>query len=248
MVVRLPTATFRLAACGVATVGTVTAINQYRCTQCDSSTSFSRAKRLSRSISSGQLVTVQGGLHSVTAAAQELLTKHLSEFKNTYAAAPIDLDGASPSNPMRVYLDESKTQDASTVVVEFVLPTTADVTAVLASALNVTTLTTARSSPLRKLFGELTLGDCMEGATYHLVGDEHRTTVKTDAYDVTLSRSLFSPSATLRLAASDSLGPAQALALARAYYLAHQPVSPLRAPDPALAAGQEATEDFASSV
>lgn len=199
-----------------------------------------RANRLTKSLSSGQLVTVQGGIHSVTSAAQDLLNKHLAEFQTSYSSFP---------KPISVYMDSSA-QHESLVVVEFSLPTSADVTAVLASALNVNRLTPARSTPIRrKLFGEVTLGDRMEGASYSLVDDEHHTVIKTDTCDVTLSRSLTTSSAMLRLTAFNNLGAAHALALARAYYLAHQPVPTIGVVDAGVPPNTESGgEDYSSNV
>lgn len=201
-----------------------------------------RARRLSGTLSSRQLVSVQSGVQSVSAA-KELLEKYVAEVHMSYSSHH---HGLMPTSPISVYLDGPHDEPSSTLVVEFELPKTADVTAVLASALSVNSLTASRSSPLRRsLFGEVTLGDRMENAAYELEDDEHRTIVKTDSQVVVLSRSLSSPAASLRLSVDQALGATQALALARAYYLAHHEALSMPAQDSAQASFEESDCEFA---
>ena len=207
--------------------------------ECDSSTTLMRAsgKLPLRPTVTGcsklPLVTVQGSIDRATLAAQELLTKHLSDFHARCASV---LTGSGQRlQPLRVSLLGPEAQHGAAVAVEFPLPPTADATAVLATLLGATSLEPVTSTPLQRLFGSFTLTDALERADYKLQDGVHRTTVTTDTGVVVLQRDLFSGAESLRLTTAGSeLGGPQARALASAYEVAHRPPQPLRTEDDSL--------------
>ena len=212
----------RAAATGFAAAGAATAMQTLCATQCDSSSSLMRAGKLNISTSMGgrgsQLVTVQGTVHTATLAAQDVLLKHLAGFqaKHWEMLSAVGI----PTTPLPEPLSISLTADQR-VMVEFPLPKACDATAVLASTLNVNSLvSTEKSTPLQKMFGDVTIRDAMESAEYEMADGIHQTTVKTEAGDVKLLRDLMTGEASLRFTATQLKG-AQARALARAYEMAH---------------------------
>jgi len=200
--------------------------------QCDSSSSMMRASgklKLSSSMGTraGQVVHVQGGLHTVTLAAEELLVQHLTDATRNRQDAILQ--------PLNVSFDGDK------LAVEFPLPARAEVTAVFGHALRVSSLATQASTPFQRFFGERTLRDVMQGAEFDLVDGVHKTTVTVDGCDVMLLRDVLSGTCTLRLLTSKLEGT-HARALAKAYEVAHEPPQPMRPADEALSHSHAASE------
>ena len=232
----------RLAATGVAAVGVTAAAHTLSATRCDSSLSFARKLPISTSMGAHTqpMVTVQGSLHAGTLAAQDLLLKHLAGFQARHWEM-LNAVGI-PTTPLPEPLSISLTSDQR-VMVEFPLPKSADATAILASTLNVNSLvSTEKSTPLQRMFGDVTIRDAMEDAEYAMADGVHQTTVRTDAGEVVLLRDMGTGDATLRFSAHQLKG-AQARALARAYELAHQKAQLPGPGDEVLSAG--AADDMA---